>query len=62
MFGIATDNRLREIIKSADKYLYDKKVGGYRLNARNLETKTLQLGRVQGLPMVIRRMVPCSAI
>ncbi|NLJ84073.1 MAG: cellobiose phosphorylase [Halanaerobiaceae bacterium] len=47
MFGIATDEQVKEIIKSADKYLYDKKVGGYRLNTE-FRNKALQLGRVQG--------------
>jgi cellobiose phosphorylase len=32
MGGIANDEQVREIIRSVDHYLFDEKVGGYRLN------------------------------
>ena len=32
MAGTATEEQIRQITKSADRYLYDEKVGGYRLN------------------------------
>ncbi|MBN1136120.1 MAG: cellobiose phosphorylase [Anaerolineae bacterium] len=32
MGGIATDEQARQIVRAADRYLYDPKVGGYRLN------------------------------
>lgn len=44
MFGIATEEQVQKIIKAADKYLFDKKVGGYRLNTK-IEDENLQLGR-----------------
>jgi len=33
MGGVATDEQAREIVRSADRYLYDPNVGGYRLNS-----------------------------
>lgn len=47
MFGIADDCLTREIIRSADRYLYDETVGGYRLNTDFHELKT-NLGRQFG--------------
>ena len=32
MGGIATDAQAREIVRAADRYLYDRRLGGYRLN------------------------------
>ncbi len=32
MGGIATDEQARQIVRAADRYLYDPSVGGYRLN------------------------------
>jgi cellobiose phosphorylase len=32
MGGVASDSQAKEIIRSVDRYLYDDKVGGYRLN------------------------------
>ena len=40
MAGTATDEQIRQITKSADRYLYDEKVGGYRLNTDFGEVKT----------------------
>jgi cellobiose phosphorylase len=34
MGGIATDEQAREIVRAADRYLFDPKVRGYRLNSR----------------------------
>lgn len=47
MFGIATDNQVKKIILAADKYLFDRNVGGYRLNTE-FKDKSLQLGRCFG--------------
>ena len=47
MFGIATDKQVEKITHAADKYLYDKKVGGYRLNTRFTD-KNIELGRCFG--------------
>lgn len=47
MGGTATAEQIREITKSADKYLYDKKAGGYRLNTDFHEVKA-DLGRMFG--------------
>ncbi|MFP4661599.1 MAG: GH36-type glycosyl hydrolase domain-containing protein [Halanaerobiales bacterium] len=44
MFGVATDAQVKKITEAADKYLYDQKIGGYRLNTR-FEEEKLQLGR-----------------
>ena len=32
MSGVAEDEQIRKITKSADHYLYRKEIGGYRLN------------------------------
>ena len=40
MAGTATDEQIRQITKSADRYLYDEKVGGYRLHPDFGEVKT----------------------
>lgn len=47
MSGTADEERIRSIAKSADKYLYDRNVGGYRLNTNFHEIKT-DLGRMFG--------------
>ncbi|SCW66870.1 Glycosyltransferase family 36 [Ruminococcaceae bacterium YRB3002] len=47
MSGIATDGQIREIVKSADKYLYDASLGGYKLNTDFHEIKT-DMGRMFG--------------
>ncbi len=47
MSGTATDEQTAEIVKAADKYLYQKEVGGYRLNTDFKELKT-DLGRMFG--------------
>ncbi len=47
MGGTATDSQIRSITSNADKYLYDKKRGGYALNTNFRELKT-DLGRMFG--------------
>ncbi|WP_099467010.1 GH36-type glycosyl hydrolase domain-containing protein [Konateibacter massiliensis] len=47
MAETATAEQVKEIIKSADKYLYNKQVGGYKLNTDFHEVKT-DLGRMFG--------------
>lgn len=47
MSGSATDDQIKQIITSADKYLYSKAVGGYRLNTDFKEVKT-NMGRLFG--------------
>lgn len=47
MSNIATEKQVKEIVKAADSYLYDKEVGGYRLNTNFKELKT-DLGRMFG--------------
>lgn len=47
MSGTATDEQTRAIAASADKYLYRKEVGGYRLNTDFHEMK-MDLGRMFG--------------
>ena len=47
MAGTATDEQVAEIVKSADKYLYDADCGGYRLNTNFEEVKT-DMGRMFG--------------
>lgn len=47
MAGTATDEQVGQIVKSADTYLYDENVGGYRLNTNFGELKT-DLGRMFG--------------
>jgi cellobiose phosphorylase len=47
MSGVASEEQVAEIIKSADKYLYDEAAGGYRLNTDFHEIKT-DMGRMFG--------------
>ena len=47
MAGTATEDQIRAITKSADKYLYSGEIGGYRLNTDFHEVKT-DLGRMFG--------------
>ena len=47
MSGVATDEQVADIVKAADKYLFDEEIGGYRLNTDFKEVKT-DLGRLFG--------------
>lgn len=47
MSKVATERQVEEIVKAADKYLYDESIGGYRLNTDFKEVKT-DLGRLFG--------------
>jgi cellobiose phosphorylase len=47
MSGTAKEDKISEIVKSADKYLYSKEIGGYRLNTDFKELRT-DLGRMFG--------------
>ena len=47
MSGVATDDQVREIVKSADNYIYDASIGGYKLNTDFHEIKT-DMGRMFG--------------
>lgn len=47
MSGVATKEQVERIIETADKYLFDEKVGGYRLNTNFHEVK-MDLGRMFG--------------
>ena len=47
MSGTATEEQIRSICESADKYLYEKEVGGYRLNTDFHELK-FDMGRMFG--------------
>jgi len=47
MGGIATDAQAHEIVRSADRYLYDRRLGGYRLNT-DFGDVQLNLGRCFG--------------
>ena len=47
MSGVASDDQVREIIRSSDEYLYEEKLGGYRLNTDFKEIKT-DMGRMFG--------------
>lgn len=47
MSGTATKEQIPDIVNAADKYLYDKAVGGYRLNTDFHEIK-MDLGRMFG--------------
>lgn len=47
MGGVADDNQVRSICESADAYLYQEKIGGYRLNTDFKEEK-FDLGRMFG--------------
>ncbi|RPJ51742.1 MAG: cellobiose phosphorylase, partial [Methanobacteriota archaeon] len=51
MSSIATDEQARKIVRAADEYLYDAKVGGYRLNTNfgsDTERLSMSLGRCFG--------------
>ncbi|MEJ2734942.1 MAG: cellobiose phosphorylase [Anaerolineae bacterium] len=51
MAGIATDEQARQIVRAADRYLYDPNVGGYRLNndfGAAAERLSMSLGRCFG--------------
>jgi len=51
MGGIATDEQARQIVRAADRYLYDPGVGGYRLNTDfgpAAERLSMSLGRCFG--------------
>lgn len=47
MSGVAEDAQIRKIINSADRYLYQKEIGGYRLNTDFRELK-FDMGRMFG--------------
>jgi len=47
MGGVATDEQAREIVRAADRYLFDPEVGGYRLNT-DFGDVLLNLGRCFG--------------
>lgn len=47
MGGVADDDQIRQIVKSADRYLYREEIGGYRLNTDFHELK-LDMGRMFG--------------
>ena len=47
MSGTATKEQVAEITKAADKYLYEEKIGGYRLNSDFKEVKK-DMGRAFG--------------
>ena len=47
MSGVATEEQIPEIVKSADKYIYDPTIGGYKLNTDFHEVKT-DMGRMFG--------------
>ena len=47
MSGIASEEQISEIVKSADKYIYDASIGGYKLNTDFHEVKT-DMGRMFG--------------
>jgi cellobiose phosphorylase len=51
MGGVATDEQARQIVRAADRYLYDPSVGGYRLNTDfgpAAERLSMSLGRCFG--------------
>ena len=51
MGGVATDEQARQIVRAADRYLYDPSVGGYRLNTDfgpDAERLSMSLGRCFG--------------
>jgi cellobiose phosphorylase len=51
MGGIATDEQARQVVRAADRYLYDPNVGGYRLNTDfglATERLSMSLGRCFG--------------
>ncbi|QRN84021.1 cellobiose phosphorylase [Chloroflexota bacterium] len=47
MCGIATNEQMKKIVQSADKYLFDESIGGYRLNTDFLDNIE-EFGRVSG--------------
>ena len=47
MGGVATDDQIHTMTETADKYLYDPKIGGYRLNTDFHELK-MDMGRMFG--------------
>ena len=47
MSGIASDSQVADIVRSADRYIYDKSIGGYKLNTDFAEIKT-DMGRMFG--------------
>lgn len=47
MADVATDEQIRKMIKAVDQYLYDQKMGGYRLNT-NFGEIQMALGRAFG--------------
>jgi cellobiose phosphorylase len=47
MGGVATDEQVGEILRAADHYLFDPKVGGYRLNT-NFGDMLFNMGRCFG--------------
>ncbi len=47
MSGTAQQDQVSKIVRSADKYLYEKEVGGYKLNTDFKEVK-MDLGRMFG--------------
>ena len=47
MSGVATDEQIPEIVRSADRYIYDPSIGGYKLNTDFGEIKT-DMGRMFG--------------
>ena len=47
MSGIATEDQVKEIVRSADRYLYNASLGGYKLNTNFNEIKT-DMGRMFG--------------
>ena len=47
MGGVATEDQIEEIIKTADNYLKDENVGGYRLNT-NFNEVLMNMGRAYG--------------
>ncbi|MCD7957856.1 MAG: hypothetical protein LUG93_19320 [Lachnospiraceae bacterium] len=47
MSGTATDGQTEQIVRAADRLLYEKRLGGYRLNTDFKEVKT-DLGRMFG--------------
>ena len=47
MGGIASDEQAREMLRSADHYLFDEKVGGYRLNT-DMGEMLFNMGRCFG--------------
>ena len=47
MSSVATSDQVAQIVKSADRYLYDKSLGGYKLNTDFKQIKT-DMGRMFG--------------